>query len=332
MSNSLFSQLTEGLSFPELRILDLSQNSIENFPNIHLPQLVEISLANQKRKIADIPPSFFTYMGHSLLRKVNLKGNSLSELPPTICRFNFLEDLDLEDNKFKEIQPEILSLISLKRLNLRKNDLSSLPNDISKLLALEELLLGTNNLSVIPSAIGKLSKLRTLDISSNQIDSFPPTLALLNLENFDFSKNKLRQIPKSIQTTGTQGIMEYLKDLFKGNEPCYRLKIMIVGQENVGKTTLSSHLRKKQEISTTSTDGIVIEPWPVFSINIEEEGKTKKQPVELTVWDFAGQEIYYATHQFFMSKRSIYILVWNLAKDVSDCKLDFWLHSIKGII
>mmetsp|Transcript_13456 Transcript_13456/g.18567 ORF Transcript_13456/g.18567 Transcript_13456/m.18567 type:complete len:864 (+) Transcript_13456:1-2592(+) len=48
------------------------------------------------------------------------------------------------------------------------------------------------------------------------------------------------------------------------------------------------------------------------------------------MWDFAGQEIYYATHQFFMSKRCVYLLVWNLATDPDKSKIEFWLHSIKA--
>ena len=30
------------------------------------------------------------------------------------------------------------------------------------------------------------------------------------------------------------------------------------------------------------------------------------------VWDFAGQEDYYATHQCFLSERSLYLLIWDL--------------------
>lgn len=36
-------------------------------------------------------------------------------------------------------------------------------------------------------------------------------------------------------------------------------------------------------------------------------------PVSFTVWDFAGQEVYYSTHQFFLSQRSIYIVVFDMS-------------------
>jgi len=30
-------------------------------------------------------------------------------------------------------------------------------------------------------------------------------------------------------------------------------------------------------------------------------------------WDFGGQREYYATHQYFLSKRSLYLVVWKIS-------------------
>ena len=46
------------------------------------------------------------------------------------------------------------------------------------------------------------------------------------------------------------------------------------------------------------------------------------------MWDFAGQSVYYNTHQFFLSSRAIYILVWNVRLGSEYAGLDFWLSSI----
>ena len=35
----------------------------------------------------------------------------------------------------------------------------------------------------------------------------------------------------------------------------------------------------------------------------------------MNIWDFGGQEIYYATHQFFLTKRSLYVLVIDNRKE-----------------
>src|SRR5271163_4292250 len=42
----------------------------------------------------------------------------------------------------------------------------------------------------------------------------------------------------------------------------------------------------------------------------EEEGYP---PVTLGIWDFAGQEVYYTTHQFFLTTRSIYVIVFSIS-------------------
>ena len=61
----------------------------------------------------------------------------------------------------------------------------------------------------------------------------PPSITLLPLAYLNFDNNKLRHIPKSIVQGGVQSILGHLKDLLKGSEPCYRMRLIIAGQENV---------------------------------------------------------------------------------------------------
>ena len=46
----------------------------------------------------------------------------------------------------------------------------------------------------------------------------------------------------------------------------------------------------------------------------------------MNVWDFGGQEIYHATHQFFLTKRSLYALVNNTRSNFTD--FNHWLQMI----
>jgi hypothetical protein len=51
----------------------------------------------------------------------------------------------------------------------------------------------------------------------------------------------------------------------------------------------------------------------------------------LNIWDFGGQEIYHATHQFFLTHRSLYLLLDDTRKDhksVSDDGFKYWLDLI----
>ena len=43
----------------------------------------------------------------------------------------------------------------------------------------------------------------------------------------------------------------------------------------------------------------------------------KDKEAILSVWDFAGQNLYYASHSVFLSHRAVYVLVHNLSKDLS---------------
>ena len=51
---------------------------------------------------------------------------------------------------------------------------------------------------------------------------------------------------------------------------------------------------------------------------VEGEGVKEKSVVSVEVWDFAGQELYYASHPVFLTSRAIYILVCNLSKSLHD--------------
>ena len=50
-------------------------------------------------------------------------------------------------------------------------------------------------------------------------------------------------------------------------------------------------------------------------LKLDEDIKAKE--AILTLWDFAGQHLYYASHSVFLSPRAVYALVYNLSKDLN---------------
>jgi len=50
--------------------------------------------------------------------------------------------------------------------------------------------------------------------------------------------------------------------------------------------------------------------------------------MELRAWDFGGQQIYHATHQFFLTNRSLFLLLWNARLGWEQGKLRYWLDII----
>ena len=91
----------------------------------------------------------------------------------------------------------------------------------------------------------------------------------------------------------------------------------------MGKTTLLKALlkgKKKKKPANISTDGIDIERWSLKTNN--------KQTITFSAWDFAGQEIYYATHSFFLSTTAIYLIIFDLRFHFEQSRVEFWLNSV----
>ena len=55
--------------------------------------------------------------------------------------------------------------------------------------------------------------------------------------------------------------------------------------------------------------------------------KILKREFHVNIWDFGGQEIYHATHQFFLTRRSVYVLVCDDRKEDTD--FAYWLQVVE---
>ena len=50
----------------------------------------------------------------------------------------------------------------------------------------------------------------------------------------------------------------------------------------------------------------------------------------MNVWDFGRQEIYHATHQFFLTKRSLYLVVCDCRTSEENNRIEYWLKMIES--
>ena len=80
-------------------------------------------------------------------------------------------------------------------------------------------------------------------------------------------------------------------------------------QLNINSTTLPNDVT--DQVAINASDLVV---GYLRSLQLEDDIKSKE--VILTVWDFAGQHLYYASHSVFLSGRAVYILVYNLNKNL----------------
>jgi GTPase SAR1 family protein len=53
-------------------------------------------------------------------------------------------------------------------------------------------------------------------------------------------------------------------------------------------------------------------------------------PITFRTWDFAGQREYYTTHQYFISRRAIYLVCWKLSEEEKGIdEIHQWLSNIQ---
>jgi len=76
------------------------------------------------------------------------------------------------------------------------------------------------------------------------------------------------------------------------------------------------------------TAGVDIETMEMrMGLKDRPANKTK---VEFRLYDFAGTEIFYPTHQFFLGPRSVYVALFNLT-DPDLGRLEYWMRTIRLI-
>ncbi|MGA7732422.1 MAG: COR domain-containing protein, partial [Chloroflexia bacterium] len=132
-------------------------------------------------------------------------------------------------------------------------------------------------------------------------------------------------LPPEIVAQGSKAILEYLWGLRSDALVRYEAKLLLVGGGGTGKSSILNALQDKPFIEgRNTTHGIDVVQWPV-------EHPYLKRQITLNVWDFGGQDIYHATHQFFLTQQSLYIVAWNARLGVSQANLDYWLNIIKSL-
>ncbi|MCP4344129.1 MAG: TIR domain-containing protein, partial [Desulfobacterales bacterium] len=221
----------------------------------------------------------------------------------------------------------------------RNNQLSQLPPEIGELKNLQSLTLRNNQLSQLPPEIGELKNLQSLTLSSNQLSQLPSDIAEWGMEikwerrydekgrNIFLEDNPLESPPVEIVKQGTEAVRNYFESIIEDTVRLYEAKLLIVGRGEVGKTCLMKKLMDPEyqvNLNEQSTDGVDIQKWHITQ-------PFEDQTIDFCVnfWDFGGQEIYHATHQFFLTKRSFYMLVWDARKEEDYLAFDYWLNVIK---
>ncbi|XP_070542862.1 leucine-rich repeat serine/threonine-protein kinase 1-like [Ptychodera flava] len=208
--------------------------------------------------------------------------------------------------------------------------------------SLDQLMLNNNNLQSVPPTICTMDGLTTLDLSCNPgITRLPEELGKLQrCWNLRLEGLTISNLPSDLQPNNPNAraadILAHLKAQRRKSEPYYRMKLMVVGLQNQGKTSLLAVLRGLPLPRNVVTNGIVIDEWRLPDQNKSSSlgfhrNKNLGPEVIFSTWDLAGQSEYYITHQCFLTTNTLYLAVFNVSKGEDGLKdLEPWLLNIQA--
>jgi hypothetical protein len=219
--------------------------------------------------------------------------------------------------------------------------------------------------SAVAAIAAGLPQLSNLDVSGNeQINDIAPLSRLLGLRRLNishtsvtdlspFSEQILAGLPVQwklggsedgifvagcplvhptveIALQGPEAVRNYFREIAEqGVDRLYEAKVLILGEGEAGKTSLLRRLYFPDQPLPT-----VDETTRGIDVHRQDFPIDGDRNFRLNVWDFGGQQIYHATHQFFLTKNSLYILVDDTKKDdrsIHDEGFNFWLEVVETL-
>jgi internalin A len=282
------------------------------------------------------------------LATLGVVDTGINELPEWLGDLTNIKELFAQRNQLTVLPESIGALSLMDRMYLSENRINKLPECIGQLNRLRRLLLDSNQIKLLPKSIGQLKALQELDLSRNRLRRIGRGLNQLPLLKMLFLHENpgLRLPPEILGPTAlearvgkageqiaaakTKDILSYLAQIAtRRDRPFSEAKLLLVGQGGVGKTSLVRYLvhNQKAQAAERITEGIRRETW---SRRVRHPSSHKSHDVRLNVWDFGGQEIMHATHQFFLTKRSLYLLVLDARTTDAENNIYYWLKMIQS--
>jgi len=316
----------------KLTTLDLGGNELTTLPEV-VTQLTNLAMLDLNGNRLTTLPEVVTRLTN--LAKLDLGANRLTTLPEAVTQLTKLATLDLRSNRLTTLPEAVTRLTNLTTLDLSYNQLTTLPEAVTRLTNLIELYLRNNLFAEIPEPLYAMSQLKVLllgdlwagdpelKVLRNSIKVVPRKIVELeNLQTLELEGNPIETPPPEVAFKGIEAIRDYYRQIAEeGEDALYEAKLLIVGEPGAGKTTLAKKIVDPNYVLTDekTTEGIEVTRWEFPMPN----GK----PFRVNIWDFGGQEIYHATHQFFLTHRSLYLLVADARKEDTD--FFYWLNIVE---
>jgi internalin A len=321
--------LPEGIwQLAQLQTLDISGNQLTALPEA-FGQLAHLKMLSLDGNQLTALPEAFGQLAQ--LRTLSLTDNQLTALPEAFGQLAQLRTLSLTDNQLTALPEAFGQLAQLQMLSLTGNQLTALPKAIGRLAQLQTLDLARNRLTTLPEALGQLTRLQHLNLDGNRLAVLPEALRrMAGLETLYLHDNPALGLPAELlgptwqedgEPANPADILDFYFRSRGDSRPLNEAKLILVGFGDVGKTSLVNRLvHDTFTAGEAKTEGIAITQWPIRLNGTED--------VRLHVWDFGGQEIMHATHRFFLSQRTLYLVVLNGRGGRQQADAAYWLNLI----
>jgi internalin A len=269
----------------------------------------------------------------SSLRSLDISGNPLTQIPAWFSEMTSLQRLTLGGGRLGKLPEQIKSLLKLRHLSCVNSRLTSIPSWIRELKELETLCFAQNLITSIPIEISYLRKLTGFDLQQCRVERLNSELASLgSLRTLKLKGNPIAELPEEIiDSCDARSIFKYFRRITSNNKarkakikstPLNEFKLVLVGRGGVGKTTLAHKLITGKFDRFERTDGIVIRDWEI-SCNGDK--------ITAHLWDFGGQEIMHGTHRFFITSRSLYLVLVSARENAEDSDAEYWLSIVRSL-
>ena len=127
-------------------------------------------------------------------------------------------------------------------------------------------------------------------------------------------------LPDEFRDKANNEILAYLKELKSSTAAeIFRMRVMIVGPGEAGKTTLVHRLLHDEYCGNIPmTDGVSMKEWQ------------PRPDVNLSLWDFGGQQVYLNSHAMLFADKTLYLLVWSPRAGTDSRVLEEYLLNIRS--
>ncbi|WP_343707299.1 leucine-rich repeat domain-containing protein [Flavobacterium sp.] len=221
-----------------------------------------------------------------------------------------LEVLNISNNMIESLNG-IEKLPNLRSLYANNNKIKNI-NYLDQFKSLQELYLSNNEISNL-EFMRDLKGLKTVDLHSNKIKNLKPiihqihnlelTYTRWNINCINIADNPLDQTLKNIfqiieKSDRDLELYNYFERLLQGDSTAVkRIKLILLGNTQAGKTTFADIISNSKKANGDSTHGVNF-----FNFKVKD--------IEVSGYDFGGQDYYHNTHHSFFDEKSLYMVIW----------------------